>query len=82
MRIDEEIRDDVAVLRVSGALMSGPDVAPFHDHIKWLIKVWYYPGRGGIFESEMVWKRHAGRADRQFDHDAQCRRGPTVDRNH
>ncbi len=38
MRIHEEIRDDVAVLRVSGALMSGPDVAPFHDHVKRLIK--------------------------------------------
>ena len=38
MRIDEEIREDVAVLKVSGALMSGPDVAPFHDHIKRLVK--------------------------------------------
>ena len=34
MRIKEEIREDVAVLSVSGPLMSGPDVAPFHDHIK------------------------------------------------
>ena len=38
MRISEEIREDVAILRMSGALMSGPDVAPFHDHIKQLIK--------------------------------------------
>ena len=38
MRIDEEIRNDVAVLKVSGPLMSGPDVTPFHDHIKNLIK--------------------------------------------
>ncbi len=34
MRIDEEIREDVAILKMSGALMSGPDVAPFHSHIK------------------------------------------------
>lgn len=34
MKISEEIRDDVAVLSVTGELMSGPEVASFHDHIK------------------------------------------------
>jgi len=34
MKIREEIQIDVAVLTVSGPLMSGPDVSPFHDHIK------------------------------------------------
>ena len=38
MRIEEEIRNDVAILTVTGALMSGPDVAPFHEHIKRLVK--------------------------------------------
>ena len=38
MRIEEEFRDNVAILRVSGPLMSGPDVAPFHDRIKGLIE--------------------------------------------
>ena len=37
MRIDEEIRKDVAILKMGGALMSGPDVAPFHDHVKKLV---------------------------------------------
>ena len=34
MTIAEEIREDVAILTVSGSLMSGPDVGPFHDHVK------------------------------------------------
>lgn len=34
MRISEKIRGDVAVLTLSGELMSGPEVAPFQDHIK------------------------------------------------
>ncbi len=38
MRIKEEIREDVAVLTLSGALMSGPEVAPFQDHVKRLVK--------------------------------------------
>ena len=38
MNIKEEIRGNVAVLSVRGALMSGPDVAPFHEKIKSLIK--------------------------------------------
>lgn len=36
MKINEEMRDGVAVLTVSGALMSGPEVASFHEHIKTL----------------------------------------------
>jgi anti-sigma B factor antagonist len=38
MNIKEEIREDVAVLTVTGALMSGPEVAPFQEHIKKLIR--------------------------------------------
>lgn len=38
MKIAEEIREDVAVLSVSGALMSGPEVSEFHEHIKRLVK--------------------------------------------
>ncbi len=38
MKISEVIRGDVAVLTVTGALMSGPEVAPFQDHIKRLVK--------------------------------------------
>ena len=37
MRISEKIRGDVAVLTLSGELMSGPEVAPFQDHIKKLV---------------------------------------------
>ena len=37
MKIREEIRDNVAVLTLSGNLMSGPEVAPFHDYIKRLM---------------------------------------------
>ena len=37
MKIREEIRNDVAVLTISGNLMSGPEVAPFHDYIKRLM---------------------------------------------
>lgn len=37
MTIREEIRDDVAILRVSGTLMSGPEVQPFHQHIRRLV---------------------------------------------
>ena len=38
MKIDEEIRESVAILIVSGALMSGPEVSEFHEHIKRLVK--------------------------------------------
>ena len=37
MKIKTRIIDDVAVLTVSGPLMSGPDVMWFHDHIKGLV---------------------------------------------
>ena len=39
MNIKEEIREDVAVLKVTGALMSGPEVSPFQDHIKKLVRM-------------------------------------------
>ncbi len=38
MRIREDVRKDVAVLTVTGTLMSGPEVAPFHDHVKQLVE--------------------------------------------
>ena len=38
MKIDEDIQGDVALLSVSGALMSGPEVSEFHEHIKRLVK--------------------------------------------
>jgi anti-sigma B factor antagonist len=34
MQIEEKIIDDVAVLVVSREVMTGPDVAPFHDRVK------------------------------------------------
>lgn len=34
MKISEKIRGDVVVLTLSGELMSGPEVAPFQDHVK------------------------------------------------
>lgn len=34
MKISEKMRGSVAVLTLSGELMSGPEVAPFQDHIK------------------------------------------------
>ena len=41
MHIDEEIRGGVAVLTLSKAMTTGPDVAPFHDRVKTL-------ARGGV----------------------------------
>jgi len=38
LKIDEDIRDNVAILTISGALMSGPEVSEFHEHIKRLVK--------------------------------------------
>lgn len=38
LKIDEDIRDNVAILSISGALMSGPEVSEFHEHIKRLVK--------------------------------------------
>ena len=37
MHIQEEIRDDVAVMSINGDVMGGPDVASFRDHITRLI---------------------------------------------
>ena len=37
MKIKEQIRDDVVVLTISGPLMGGPEVAPFHDYVKKLV---------------------------------------------
>lgn len=37
MRIDEKIEGKVGVLTIHGALMSGPEVASFHDHVKRLV---------------------------------------------
>ena len=37
MRIDESIQGKVGVLTIHGALMSGPEVGSFHDHVKRLI---------------------------------------------
>jgi|GEM_PF-7105350 hypothetical protein len=37
MNIKEEIKEDIAILTVTGDLMSGPDVLPFHTHIKKLV---------------------------------------------
>ena len=34
MKIEEQIQGDIAVLKVTGAPMNGPDVGPFHDHVK------------------------------------------------
>ena len=38
MRIDEQIRKDVAVLSVSKVLTTEPDVAPFHDRVESLVR--------------------------------------------
>ena len=38
LKIEEEVRGNVAILSVSGALMSGPEVSEFHEHIKRLVK--------------------------------------------
>ena len=37
MNIKEEITEGIAVLTVTGELMSGPEVAPFHEHVKKLV---------------------------------------------
>ena len=37
MKIKEEIIDKVAVIRVSGKMMGGPENQEFHEHIKGLI---------------------------------------------
>lgn len=73
MKISEEIRDDVAVLTVSGALMSGPEVAGFHDHIKRLVKdginkivvdfskvKWFGSSMLGVMTASLTTARNAG----------------------
>lgn len=37
MKIQESIHGKVGVLTVHGALMSGPEVSAFHDHVKRLV---------------------------------------------
>ena len=37
MNLKEEIKDDIAIITLTGELMDGPDVMPFHDHIKQLV---------------------------------------------
>ena len=73
MKIKEEIRGDVAVLTVSGTLMSGPEVGPFHDHIKKLVadglsqvvvdfsKVkWFGSSMLGVMTASLSTTRNAG----------------------
>lgn len=73
MKISEEIRGDVAVLTVTGALMSGPEVAPFQDHIKKLIRdgirnvvvdfsnvKWFGSSMLGVLTASLTTLRHAG----------------------
>ncbi|MCZ6632452.1 MAG: STAS domain-containing protein [bacterium] len=73
MRIREEIREDVAVLTVSGALMDGPEVAAFHSRIKQLIlgginKVvvdfsrvkWFGSSMLGVLTSSLITVRKEG----------------------
>lgn len=38
MNIKENVQGDVAVLRLTGTMMHGPEVAPFHDRIKALVE--------------------------------------------
>lgn len=37
MTIREEIKGDIAILTLRGELMDGPEVAPFHAHVKKLV---------------------------------------------
>ena len=37
MNLKEEIKDGIAIITLTGELMDGPDVLPFHDHIKQLV---------------------------------------------
>ncbi len=38
MTIKEEIKDNIAILKLTGDLMDGPEVLPFHAHIKKLVE--------------------------------------------
>lgn len=73
MTIKEEIRSDVAVLTLSGTLMSGPEVGPFHEHIKKLVsdgvcqvvvdfsKVkWFGSSMLGVMTASLTTTRNAG----------------------
>lgn len=73
MTIKEKIRGDVAVLTLSGTLMSGPEVGPFHDHIKKLVadgvckvvvdfsKVkWFGSSMLGVMTASLTTTRSAG----------------------
>ena len=73
MKINEEIRGDVAILSVTGALMSGPEVAEFHDHVKRLVKdgvvnlvvdfakvKWFGSSMLGVMTASLTTSRNAG----------------------
>lgn len=38
MQIEQEMHGDVAVLSIRDAILTGPDVAPFHERVKALAK--------------------------------------------
>lgn len=73
MTIKEEIQDDIAILTITGDLMSGPDVSSFHAHIKKLttggtnkiivdfsaIK-WFGSAMLGILTASLVTAKEAG----------------------
>ena len=73
MKISEETREGVSVLTVSGALMSGPEVASFHDHIKNLVEggnanvvvdfskvKWFGSSMLGVMTASLTTVRNAG----------------------
>jgi anti-sigma B factor antagonist len=73
VKINEEIRGDVAILSVTGALMSGPEVAEFHDHVKRLVKdgvvnlvadfakvKWFGSSMLGVMTASLTTVRNAG----------------------
>ena len=73
MKIDEDIQGDVALLSVSGALMSGPEVSEFHEHVKRLVKVgivnvvadfskvkWFGSSMLGVMTASMTTLRNEG----------------------
>ena len=73
MRIREGFQDDVAVLKVSGHLMSRPQVVAFHGHVKRLVDdqvvhlvvdfsevAWLGSAMLGILTASLVTLRKAG----------------------
>ena len=73
MKINEEIRDDVAIRSVTGALMSGPEVADFHEHVKRLVQdgitklvvdfakvKWFGSSMLGVMTASLTTVRNAG----------------------